>query len=240
MKTITSILVMFILSTQVNAQLITKKIKGNEISITVLREVSNYDKIIVSGSLYIELFKGDEGKITIKADENLTDYIITEVKNGELKIKTENGYQINSNKKITITIPFDVIDEISLAGSGNINSEDILNTKDLKLSLAGSGIINVPVSSKILISNIAGSGIINVSGETDDFSCNVAGSGNINGYDLIAKKTTVKIAGSGNVSVNALNEIYANITGSGNVYYIGNPGIEKGISFGSGSIKKKS
>ena len=115
-----------------------------------------------------------------------------------------------------------------------------IDGSDLKLSLAGSGDMNLKVSTKNLTSKIAGSGNISLNGNTDEFSCSIAGSGNINGYDLKAAVTNAKIAGSGNVEVNAVSEIHASIAGSGNVYYTGNPEVEKSNAVGSGSLKKKS
>ena len=239
-KIFTIILALIITSTSLNAQFFNKKIKGNGNIITTDRSVSDFDKIGVAGSFDVILKKGNEGEISIQADENLMEYIITEVKDGSLKIKPKKGHQLKSTKTIQITVGFNNLEEVSLAGSGDVTSTDAINAADLKLSLAGSGDINLKVSTKNLNSNIAGSGNINLNGSTDEFSCNIAGSGNLNGYDLTATIANAKIAGSGNVKVNAVNEIHAKIAGSGNVYYTGNPDVEKSNSAGSGSLKKKS
>ena len=239
-KIFTIILALIITSTSLNAQFFNKKIKGNGNIITTDRSVSDFDKIGVAGSFDVILKKGNEGAISIQADENLMEYIITEVKDGSLKIKPKKGHQLKSTKTIQITVGFNNLEEVSLAGSGDVTSTDAINAADLKLSLAGSGDINLKVSTKNLNSNIAGSGNINLNGSTDEFSCNIAGSGNLNGYDLTATIANAKIAGSGNVKVNAVNEIHAKIAGSGNVYYTGNPDVEKSNSAGSGSLKKKS
>lgn len=239
MKTIISILTLLIVSANLNAQVFTKNIKGNGKKITENRSVSDYDKISVAGSFDVKLAKGKEGAISINADENLMEYIETEVKDGHLKIQPKKGYQISSTKTISITVPFDIVDAISLAGSGNLSSTDMLNVTDLKLSLAGSGGMNLPVSVKNLSSHIAGSGNIKLSGNTEVLKCEIAGSGNLEGAALKATASHVNIAGSGNVKVHAVSEIYAKIVGSGDVIYTGNPTIEKLKSVGSGSIRKK-
>ena len=132
-----------------------------------------------------------------------------------------------------------IISAVSLAGSGDVYSDDVIDTKNLKLSLAGSGDFNLTVSTKNLSSSIAGSGDITLKGDSDEFTCSIAGSGNINAYDLTAKIATAKIAGSGNVKVHAIEEIQAKSAGSGNIYYKGNPSVEKTTSVGSGSIINK-
>lgn len=238
MKKIASLLVLIILSAQLNAQY-SKKIKGNGDITISKRTVSNYTKIGVAGSFHVTLSKENLSDITIKADENLLEYIVTEVENGELKIKTKKGFQIRSTKKIEITVPFQKLEEVSLAGSGNIWSEETIDSPNLKLSLAGSGDVNLKVQTKNLNSSIAGSGNIHLNGITNELTCSIAGSGNINAYDLKSDIATLKIAGSGNAKVNASNEIHGSTVGSGNIYYSGNPPIVKVKSAGSGSVKSK-
>jgi hypothetical protein len=238
-KLLTSLIAILIISANADAQFFTKKVKGNGDIITKTRTVSNYENIGIAGAFDVKLFKGNEGEITVKADENLMEYIITEVKDGDLKIKTKKGYNIKGTKTILITVPFDDISAVSLAGSGDVYSDDVIDTKNLKLSLAGSGDFNLAVSTKNLSSSIAGSGDITLKGDSDEFTCSIAGSGNINAYDLTAKVATAKIAGSGNVKVHAIEEIQAKSAGSGNIYYKGNPSVEKTTSVGSGSIINK-
>jgi len=239
-KILTSILALVITSTSLNAQFSNKKIKGNGNIITTDRSVTDFDKIGIAGSFDVILNKGNEGEISIQADENLMEYIITEVKDGRLNIKPKKKHQLKSTKTIQITVGFNDLEEVSLAGSGDVTTSDAINASDLKLSLAGSGDMNLKVSAKHLTSKIAGSGNISLNGSTDEFSCSIAGSGNLNGYELKATVAKAKIAGSGNIKVNAVSEIHANIAGSGNVYYTGNPDVEKSNSAGSGSLKKKS
>ena len=240
MKKIISILIIFILSFQLNAQIHSKKIKGNGEITSVTRTVNNYHKIGVAGSFNVKLFKGKEGDIIVKADGNLMDYIITEVENGVLEIKLKKGFILKSTNTIEISVPFEDVEAISLAGSGNIDSKDLLNPTSLKLSIAGSGTIDMPISVKNLTSKIAGSGKITINGDCIDCNYSITGSGIINGYNLNAELSNIKITGSGIVTVNAVNEIHSKITGSGNVTYTGNPTIEKSSSIGSGTMKKKS
>lgn len=239
-KIFTCILAFILASATLNAQIFDKKIKGNGNITTADRSVADFDKIGIAGSFDVELRKGNEGEISIQADENLMEYIVTEVKKGQLKIKSKKGYQLKSSKTIQITVYFNTIDAVSLAGSGDVSTSDPINASDLKLSLAGSGDMNLKVATKNLTSSIAGSGNISLAGDTDEFSCSIAGSGNLNGYELKTSVAKAKIAGSGDIKVNAVSEIHAKIAGSGNVYYTGNPAVQKSDSAGSGSLKKKS
>ncbi|SDX26324.1 Putative auto-transporter adhesin, head GIN domain [Lutibacter oricola] len=238
MKLSISILALFI-CISANAQW-NKKIKGSGNIKTETRNVSDFEKISVSGSFDIELIKGKEGKITVTAYENLLEYIVTETENGKLKIKPKDRFNLRSNKPIKITVTFEEFDKLSLAGSGNIFSDDVINNNTFAISMAGSGNIDLILNSKKTGLSIAGSGNLNLKGETDNLKASLAGSGNLNAYDLKSNIVNISIAGSGNVKVHAENEIKASIVGSGDVSYTGNPTIEKASKIGSGSFKNKS
>lgn len=218
-----------------NAQ---KKIKGNGKVTTDTRTVSEFDKIGIAGSFDVILVKGNEGEITIEAEENLMEYIVTEVKKGSLKIKHKKGFSLRSTKKMLITVGFNDLNAISLAGSGDVKSKSTIKCNEMKLSLAGSGDIAVAVDAGKVAASIAGSGDIVVSGNADTVNCSIAGSGDVSAFDLSAKTANANIAGSGDISVNASEVVNAKIAGSGNVYYKGDP--EKNVKkAGSGEAVKK-
>lgn len=239
MKKITSLLLLVFLCTQVNAQLYTKKIKGNGQITTTTRELTNYNKISIGGNFYVTLFKSNHTNLTIKSDENFADYIITEVKNGDLTIKIKEGYQLQSKNNIEVLVPFNQLESLALAGSGKIESSDRISTEYLNLSVAGSGLINLDVLISKINLSIAGSGNITLKGSSQALQASIAGSGNLNAHSLVATVVTVKLAGSGNANVHATNEINCTTAGSGNIIYTGNPTDVKVKSSGSGTIKAK-
>ena len=118
-----------------------KKIKGNEKITTIFRTTSEYDKIKVSGSFDFKLIAGKEGNISIKGDENLLQYIKTEVKNNTLTVVFEKGINIQYNYSSTleVTIPIEKISEITFAGSGNVSTSDPINSDELIVEVTGSG-----------------------------------------------------------------------------------------------------
>jgi hypothetical protein len=241
MKKLTILTLLFLVTSfTVKAQFSSKKVKGDGNISTDIRTVTDYQKIGIVGNFDVELVKGTEGKITIIADKNLMEYIITEVKDGSLKVKPKKKHYLKPTEQIKITITFDNIDALSLAGSGDIFSDDLINSNEFKLSVAGSGDASLKIDAELLKTSVAGSGNIKLVGSSNELKCSVAGSGNINAYDLKANVVKASTAGSGNIKVHANNEIHASSAGSGNIYYTGNPEIEKSKSVGSGSIKNKS
>jgi hypothetical protein len=236
MKLLKSITVLvFLLSTTLSfAQW--KKIKGDGNITTTSRSTDSYEGIKVAGSMDIKLVEGKEGDITIKGDSNLMKYIITEVKDNKLIVKTKKGYNLKSTKAIVVTVPYESISSVSLSGSGDIDNSGTIEATDFDVSLAGSGDIILNVSAKNIESSIAGSGDISLKGSTDNLMTKVAGSGDFNGKSLNSKNVEAKIAGSGDISVVCNGELKARIAGSGDVKYSGKPTNKDTKVTGSGSV----
>jgi len=212
-----------------------KKIKGNGNVTTTSRTVSDYDKIGVSGSFDVKLVSGTEGKLTIEAEDNLLEYLITESNGEHLKIKWKKGINVRTTKKILITIPFKDIEEIALAGSGDVTSNDVINADNFKAALSGAGDFTLKLKVNSLKSAISGSGDMDLSGSATNFDCAISGSGDVDANNLVTDNTSVRIAGSGDVSVHVQKELDAKVSGSGDITYKGNPRTNSKVS-GSGSI----
>ena len=218
----------------------TKEINGNGNVITQTRNVSDYDAVDLTGSMDVILIKGREGNIKVEAEENLQQHITTEVSGGKLKISVEKGYSLNPsrNSDIIITVPFTDLDAVSLTGSGDIRSSDMITARDFSLSVTGSGNVKLPVQAENTSASITGSGDIDLKGRSTEFNCKVTGSGDISAFDFKAQHVRVTVTGSGDVQVYASESLKASTPGSGDIEYRGNPKKEDFRTMGSGSISK--
>lgn len=216
------------------------KISGNGNVITENRNTSDYDAIKIAGSFDVDLVSGKEGIITLKGEENLLSAITVEVENNALRIFVDRGTQIrpSSGKKIQITVPYDKISQVALAGSGDIHSKDIIKSDSFSAKIAGSGTLNLSIDSNTLDISVSGSGDVILKGSTDNFSAKLAGSGNINASALKSKTVEANVSGSGNSIVSCNENLVARVAGSGNIKYLGNPEKRDVKITGSGNITK--
>lgn len=215
-----------------------KKINGNGNVSTEERNAGAFEELIVSGSMHVYLSQGPVQAVRVEAESNLLPYIITNRQGDELKVKTEDNTSISYTHPINIYLTTPDIKKISMLGSGKIETKDTLRNDDgLKISLAGSGSINIRMNAPEADANIAGSGNITVSGFTQKLDINLAGSGNFKGSDLKSEEAKIKIAGSGSAWVFASVKLSAKILGSGNVHYGGTPSMDNNM-LGSGKVIK--
>ena len=239
MKKLVSILVIIAFTANINAQWFKKRIRGNGDMVTKIRTVGEYDKISVGGAFDVKLIAGEEGKLTIKIDENLLEYLVTKVEGGKLKIKWQKGVNISSRKGILITVPFKDIEGVSLAGSGDVYSDDMIKATTFKAALSGSGNLKLRVTAQNVKTAISGSGDVELRGTTNKLKCSIAGSGDIRAYELIANDAEVSIAGSGTVRIFVDDNLKARIAGSGDIYYKGEAKRQDVKVSGSGSVSSR-
>ncbi|PIF70239.1 head GIN domain-containing protein [Flavobacterium sp. 2] len=228
----------FLISFMANAQ--SEKINGNGKVVTETRSTAGYDSIKIAGSFDVDLVAGKEGKIIVKGEENILSAIIVEVEENTLKIYTKKNTNIRSSigKKVEVTIPFEKISELTLSGSGNIKSKDIIKNDSFLAKLSGSGNFSLAVDSNSFELNLSGSGNVNLKGNADNFTTKLSGSGDIDASALKSKNVVVNVSGSGNSKVNCNESLTARVSGSGDIKYTGNPEKRDVKVSGSGNISK--
>lgn len=218
-----------------------KKVKGNGNMVSMERSTGDYNAVSVSGFFDVELVAGEEGEVTVEAEENLQEFIITEVKNGTLQIKTKEGVNIQPSTwkdGISITVPITDIEAVSLSGSGEIIGKTLIRTTDFSANMSGSGDIKIEVESDELFANLSGSGDMNLKGSAGRFKVQISGSGDVKAYDLEASEVDASISGSADMELTVREVLKARVSGSGNITYRGNPEKIDSKSSGSGDISK--
>jgi len=202
------------------------------------REVSGFDKVSLGISADLFLKQGSSYNLELEGDSDDLEDVITEVKGGSLIIKYRNdrGWKFGRDK-VSIYLTMPEISSVSLGGSGKIIGENTIESDDLYLSVSGSGKIKLDLEADELTQKISGSGGIVVSGSADEAELFISGSGNLDALDLEVDHYVVRISGSGKCKINVGDSLEATISGSGSVYYKGDPDKIRSNVSGSGRVK---
>lgn len=231
-----SILLLLLVTTFTACHLPFNGVSGNGNIKTEERNVANFNQLSTSGSFDVKIVEGTPGKVTVEADENLLEYIVTEVNNGKLAIYTKSGFSFNTRHNIIVTVPCQNLDEVILTGSGSIVSDHVLKSDSFNTKVTGSGDVELAVEANETNGQVSGSGDLKISGKTTEFQCQVTGSGDVDAYDFSAKNVSARVSGSGGLKVFCYGNLQARVTGSGDIYYKGNPETRDLSTSGSGDI----
>jgi hypothetical protein len=215
-----------------------KHVQGNGVITTQTRNATKANRIKMAGNFDVEITQGPIVSVQIEGDENLLPYFIVEDRGGYLVVKGRDYFSYSSTEGIKVFITTPNLEEVVLAGSGNIIGKSKFTGSDkLVLKIAGSGDIKMDVNTPTVLSEIAGTGSITLTGETKEETIKIAGVGDYTAADLKAENAKVQIAGSGDVKVFASTQLDVNIAGAGSVYYKGSPNVKQKVA-GSGDVKK--
>lgn len=203
------------------------------------RDLSGFTGVALSISGDVYITQGNQYKVEIEADRDMMNLIETDIDGNRLEIKKKHTVQRSFGPvRVYITMP--KIEDLSVAGSGDIIAESVINTDEISLAVSGSGTLKLAsLTANKIDANITGSGDIYVNGKSSNNStleATITGSGDLKAGELAVGEATVRITGSGSATVNVLNELKTNITGSGSVNYKGKPLVDANAT-GSGRTR---
>lgn len=200
------------------------------------RNVGDFRSVHSSGSIDVEISNGNAYTVSAEDDENLLPYLVTEVHGGTLHIHYRDNIMIHhDHAKVYVTAP--TLDNVTSSGSADIVMTDVLkNTQKIDFDVSGSGSIKGEVDAPAVSIDISGSGSISLRGRTKDFDGTVTGSGDADCKGLESENTKMDVSGSGNAHVFASVHLSASVSGSGDIYYRGNPQNPEIHTSGSGSV----
>jgi hypothetical protein len=234
-------------------------VRGTGLAQEETRNVSGFDRIVLSIPARMVLTQGESESLEISAEENLLPYIETKVENGTLTIQTKPEMtNLRPTQEIVITLNVIDVNAVTINGAAKVQSEALkadslsltingsgnidigqIETQKFKATISGSGGMdfgNVMAESTSL--NINGNGKYTLFGESVRAQMTINGSGTIEAKDLACEDVLVSISGAGKVNTWAENQLSVTITGSGTVIYQGEARVKQSIT-GAGSVRRE-
>ncbi|MEN7549541.1 head GIN domain-containing protein [Rapidithrix thailandica] len=203
---------------------------------TETRKLSSFEGVSIGGAFTVYLQEGNSPSIKIEASSEDISKIITEVKNGTLRVKVKPGSR-NVDGTLYITYSKN-LSAISLSGACKVTTKSTLKGSTLALNGSGSGKYQLQLSVGELKANFSGSNQANLEGNAKRVNLNSSGSAKVYGSDLKVGDASIKLSGSGYVEMEINGDLQASISGSGKVRYKGNPtNVQMNVS-GSGKVQK--
>ncbi len=213
------------------------RIDGNRNVVTQKRKIhEDFTKVKVSTGLDLYIRQGDKVSLTVEADENLHDIIITEVDNGRLKIYSEKNIWRAKARKVYLTVTD--IEELKATSGSDAYSENTLKVKDFELSVSSGADANISVDADNITTSASSGADLRVSGKANTHYSSASSGSSINAYALKSRDVTVKVSSGADINIHASESINARASSGGDIDYRGNPeNVNKKTSSG-GSVSK--
>lgn len=184
---------------------------------------ATFSKIVINGKATVILKQGESSQFSY-SDERVK----PEIKNEKLIINGGPG---------TVTATIKDISLIDIPGDGTIIAEEKIVAGNFRIDISGLGKVTFnDLQAGELKSNISGIGKLKLTGAANKVEFNISGSGNADALSFKTPSLTTNISGAGKISMDVVDELEANISGSGSIKYINTPAkITRSIS-GIGKI----
>ena len=227
-------------------------IVGSGRSATESRAVQPFRGISLEGPGEVLLAVGSPPSVSVSADDNLLGLVMTEVRAGTLHL----GFAAGNARahRCAPRLPghgclprrgstpalgggsTPALEELAIAGSGDIVARDTIRADRLAVSIGGSGSIRAEIDAGEVTARINGSGNIELSGRARAQVIRINGSGDYRARDLECAKAEVGVDGSGSTMLFVRRELAVSIHGSGDVRFRGGARVTV-EDFGSGTVR---
>lgn len=192
-------------------------IQGSGIAKSETRELSDFEEVDVSGAIEVEIVAQKEFNVTVEADDNLLEYIKTEVRGNKLKIYARKGFSSITKTRVLVSMPN--ITSLDVSGASKVSATNI-NSESLKIEASGASKIEANGTAQIL-------------------DIDASGASRINTDSLAAAKVNVDSSGACNISVSVSEELIADASGASKILYSGDAAKVIKKDSGASSVSRK-
>jgi hypothetical protein len=176
-------------------------IKGSGVAKVEKREVSGFKRIDTSGIVNLEVTAQKDFSVDIETDDNLLEYVATEVKGDTLKIYTKKS--ISPRTKIRVVVSMPDLAGVEISGAAKVVANNI-KTDSFNL-------------------DISGAAKVDLTGEAKNLIIDASGASKIDAENLKVANARVNVSGASRITVNATEEVRAEASGASKINYVGEP-----------------
>src|SRR5688572_3046844 len=194
------------------------------------RNVTGFHAIEVSGGIDLYLSQGEEAVAVSASKDEYRDKIITEVKNGVLKIwfDWKNNIRIDwSNRKLKAYVSVKNLDGLEASGGSDVNVDGMIKTTKLDMEISGGSDFKGKVESDDLQVHASGGSDVTISGKAAKLTIAASGGSDFSGYDFAADFCDVEASGGSDVHITVNKELSANASGGSDIFYKGSALIRR-------------
>jgi len=236
-KILTFIIMFLLMSSCVDAQFY-RTVRGNGNVVRKERPASYFDGVRVSTGIDVYLSQGDKEAIIVEADENLHEYIVTDVKEGVLRIYYDN-VNIRDAERTRVYVTMKDVRSLKTSSAGDIIGETPVKCGDIRLESSSAGNIQLDLYARNVEVRISSSGDVKLTGEAESLEADLSSAGDLNAYNFKVKDATVNVSSAGDAEIFVTHKLTAHASSAGDILYSGNPEFIDARSSSAGKIRKK-
>lgn len=200
------------------------------------RSVTEFSGIKSSAGITVLISQGNENEIIVETDENLQEYIKTQVENQVLKIYPSTS--IRGSKVLKVHVTFKNLEHVTASSASTIRGLSEIKNQNFSVKSSSGATVDLEVLSENLDLESSSGSDIKISGQTINLNVQSSSGSTIKAGELQSLSCIAKASSGSNIIVNVKEEINASASSGADIRFSGNPTISTKESSG-GNVKKR-
>ena len=213
-------------------------IKGSGTITTETRPADqDFKKIKVSYGIKVIVEQADDKSITVEADDNLMQHIITKIENNVLTIESDENYNSTETPIVRVKIP--IINGLSASSGSEITSANLLQTDKLDVTASSGSQVDIDVEADAITLESSSGSSIESSGKALKVETSSSSGSEINAKDLMANEVIAQASSGSSTSVYPILKLDAKASSGSSISYYKIPKTVKKDESSGGSVTEK-
>lgn len=189
------------------------------------RRVSSYDGVKVSTGVEVFIRQGGTQSVTVEADEDDIEDLITEVKGGTLSIFFENrsSFWNWDQRSATVYVTVTDIKLVRSSSGSDVTGESVLVSDYLEVESSSGSDLKLHVKAKTLKAESSSGSDMVLSGEADFFEASSSSGSDLEAIGLTARKARLRASSGSDLSATVTDDIEADASSGSDITYSGRP-----------------
>ena len=198
--------------------------QGSMNVITETRQVASFRAIEASGSVKVELFQGEEVGLTVEADDNLLELIVTEVDNEVLKIQLKE--RVGKHEALDVKVAFVTLEALRVSAGAHVTTVNTLVGLALEHVISSGAFSDLNLEFETLTLEATSGAHAKLAGKVNELFLKSNAGSEVDASQLQAENADIRTSSGAVNHIFVNNEMSIDASSAALVTYGGNPQIK--------------
>lgn len=191
-------------------------VTGSRNVTTENREISSsINQLKVSQGIDVFLTQQDEINLSVEADDNIHELLITEVKDSVLKIYFKKNVRNRKASKVYLTLPN--LTNINTSSGSEVNGVNTFEVTNIKIDASSGSEINLRINAQDILVNSSSGSYIKLTGNCQFLNANSSSGSEINAKELEAQNAQANASSGSDIDLNATKKFSGKASSGGSI-----------------------
>ena len=229
---------------------------GAQAQETETRSLGSFSGVHAAEGIEVTLVKGSSNSAEVTAHNVDMDEVLTEIKNGNLKVHFDDGNHRNARVSVVVTYS-GTLRAFSASSAGSLESKQTISGGDMHVDVSSAGSIKLSLEAEdldvdassaghveLMIQagdvdvDVSSSGQVELSGKAGDLDIEGSSSGDVHAYELEARNVDADMSSGAAAEVTLSGRLDGECSSGSSIRYRGNPSDIDVETSSGGSCRK--